>query len=78
MTQVILDHGVQGCFGTKLAPGSNSTKYESTQLCVGLDRLLNLHVLMKLADPRSSSLVRFFKQRRQLICTQQRKAVTSC
>ena len=73
MTQVIMDHGVSGCFATRLAPRSNSTKYESTQLCVGLDRLLNLRVLMKLDDPRPSSLVCFFKHRIQWICTQQRK-----
>ena len=24
MTQIIIDHGVSGCFGTRLAPGLNS------------------------------------------------------
>lgn len=75
MIQIIMDHAGSGCFGTSLAPRSNSNKYELTQLCVGLDRLLNLHVLMKLDDPRPSFLVCFFKQRRQWICTHQRKAV---
>ena len=36
MAQIILGHGVSGCFDTRFAPRSNSTKYESTQLCVGL------------------------------------------
>ena len=54
---------------TKLPPRSNSTKYEFTQLCVGptlcrVDRLLNLYVVMKLADPCPSLVARFLKQRR--------------
>ena len=31
MAQIIMDHGVSGCFGTRLAPRSNSTKYELTR-----------------------------------------------
>ena len=34
--QIIMGHGGSSCFGTKLAPRSNSTKHELTQLCVGL------------------------------------------